>query len=80
MHMYTHQHIRTCTRVYKNKHRCECVLCVLCVWGFGVVLEQEGDDQKMYPIAYASRQTNPAEQKHAPTKLEVAALVFAVDQ
>jgi len=42
------------------------------------VLEQEGDDQKRYPIAYTSRQTNPAEQKYAPTELEVAALVFAV--
>ena len=27
---------------------------------------------------YASCQTNPAEQKYAPTELEVAALVFAV--
>ena len=42
------------------------------------MLEQEGEDQKRYPIAYASRQTNPAEQKYAPTELEVAALVFAV--
>ena len=46
--------------------------------GFGAVLEQEGEDKKRYPIAYASRQTNPAEQKYAPTELEVAALVFAV--
>ena len=42
------------------------------------MLEQEGDNQKMYPNAYASRQTNPAEQKHALTELEVAILVFAV--
>ena len=46
--------------------------------GFGAVLEQEGEDKKRYPIAYASRQTNPAEQKYAPTELKVAALVFAV--
>ena len=46
--------------------------------GFGAVLEQEGEDKKRYPIAYASRQINPAEQKYAPTELEVAALVFAV--
>ena len=49
-----------------------------CERGFGAVLEQEGYDQRMYPIAYASRQTNPAEQKYAPTDLEVAALLFAV--
>ena len=42
--------------------------------GFGAVLEQEEEDQKRYSIAYASRQTNPAEAKYAPTKLEVAAL------
>ena len=41
--------------------------------------EQEGDDQKMCPNAYARWQTNPAEQKYALTKLEVAALVFGVD-
>ena len=34
-----------------------------CERGFGAVQEQEEDDQKMYPIAYASWQTNPAEQK-----------------
>ena len=33
----------------------------VCERGFGAVLE--GDDQNMYPIAYASRQKNPAEQK-----------------
>jgi len=47
--------------------------------GFGALLEQEGDDKRRYPIAYASRQTNPAESKYAPTELEVAALVFAVE-
>ena len=47
--------------------------------GFGAVLEQCGDDGKRYPIAYASRQTNPAEAKYAPTELEVAALVYAVE-
>ena len=47
--------------------------------GFGALLEQEGEDKKRYPIAYASRQTNPAEAKYAPTELEVAALVYAVE-
>ena len=46
--------------------------------GFGAILEQEGEDKKCYPVAYASLQTNPAEQKYAPTELEVPALVFAV--
>ena len=47
--------------------------------GFGAVLEQCGDDGKRYPVAYASRQTNAAEAKYAPTELEVAALVYAVE-
>ena len=47
--------------------------------GFGAVLEQCGDDGKRNPIAYASCQTNPAEAKYAPTELEVAALVYAVE-
>ena len=47
--------------------------------GFGALLEQEGEDNKRYPIAYASRQTNQAEAKYAPTELEVAALVYAVE-
>jgi len=34
---------------------------------------------RRYPIAYASRQANPAESKYAPTKHEVAVLVFAVE-
>ena len=47
--------------------------------GFGALLEQEGDDKRHYLVAYASRQTNPAESKYVPTELEVAALVFAVE-
>jgi len=47
--------------------------------GFGALLEQEESDGQRYPIAYASRQTNPAEAKYAPTELEVAALVYAVE-
>ena len=47
--------------------------------GFGTLLEQEGSDGHRYPVAYASRQTNPAEAKYAPTELEVAALVYAVE-
>jgi len=43
------------------------------------VLEQLGDDGQRHPIAYANRQTNNAEQKYAPTQLEVAALVYPVE-
>ena len=47
--------------------------------GFGAVLEQEGTEGVRHPIAYASRATNSAEQKYAPTELEVAALIFALE-
>ena len=47
--------------------------------GFGAVLEQEDADDKQYPIAYASRATNTAAHKYAPTELEIAALVFALE-
>ena len=47
--------------------------------GFGALLEQEDSDGRRHPVAYASRQTNPAEAKYAPTELEVAALVYAVE-
>ena len=47
--------------------------------GFGALLEQCADDGKRYPIAYASQQTNAAEVKYAPTELEIAALVYAVE-
>lgn len=42
------------------------------------MLEQVGSDHCHHPVAYASRQTNAAEAKYAPTELEVAALVYAV--
>ena len=47
--------------------------------GFGAILEQEGEDKRRHPIAYASRQTSEAEKKYAPTQLEVAALVYGVE-
>ena len=46
---------------------------------FRAVLEQLDDDGQRHPIAYASRQNNNAEQKYAPTQLEVAALVYAIE-
>ena len=50
-----------------------------CSKGFGALLEQDGDNSRRYLIAYASRQTNVAESKYAPTKLEVAVLMYAVE-
>ena len=47
--------------------------------GFGAVLEQETEDGKTAPIAFASRSTSLAEQKFAATELEVAGLVFALE-
>ena len=41
--------------------------------GFDAVLEQNGEDGKRHPIAYASQQTN-TEVKYALTELEIAAL------
>jgi len=49
------------------------------IMGFGAVLEQLDNQGQRHPIAYASRQTSVAEKKYAPTELEVAALVFAVE-
>ena len=47
--------------------------------GFRAVLEQKTDDGECHPIAYASRCTNQAEKKYGISKLEVAALVFALE-
>ena len=50
-----------------------------CERGFGAVLEQKTVEGDRHAIAYASRATNEAECKYAPTELEVAALVFALE-
>ena len=47
--------------------------------GFGAVLEQVGDDNERHPVAFASRATNDAEKKYPPAKLEMAAIVFALN-
>ena len=50
-----------------------------CEDGFGAILEQVGDENLRHPVAYASRATNDAEKKYPPTKLEMAAIVFALN-
>ena len=47
--------------------------------GFGAIMEQNGEDGLRHPVAYASRATNEAEKKYPPTKLEMAAIVFALN-
>ena len=47
--------------------------------GFCAVLEQETEDGRTAPVAFASRSTSSAEQKFAATELEVAGLVFALE-
>ena len=46
---------------------------------FVTVLEQLDGDSQRHPIAYASKQTDSAEQQYTPTQLEVAALVYTVE-
>ena len=46
--------------------------------GLGAVLEQEDDDGKMRPLAFASRRTTDAEKKYDAHKLEFLALRWAV--
>ena len=47
--------------------------------GFGRVLEQRDNSGEAHPIAFASRQTNPAVSKYASTEIEVAVLVFGLE-
>ena len=42
-------------------------------------MEQTSEDGLRHPVAYASRATNDAEKKYPPTKLEMAAIVFALN-
>ena len=51
----------------------------VCEDAFGVILEQIGADNLQHSVAYASRATNDAEKKYPPTKLEMAAIVYALN-
>ena len=44
--------------------------------GLGVVLSQQGEDNKVYPVAYASCALSPQEQR--VTELQTLAVVWAV--
>jgi len=43
-------------------------------------LEQVGDDNERHPEVFASRTINDAEKKYPSTKLEMAAIVFALNR
>ena len=46
--------------------------------GIGAVLGQHQDDNKLHPVAYASRALNVAEKHYGITELETLAVVWAV--
>ena len=47
------------------------------IQGLGAVLEQEQEDGKLHPIAYASRTLNKCEQKYGITEMETLGVVWA---
>jgi len=47
-------------------------------YGLGAVLSQTSDDGKEHPVAYASRNLNPAESRYPATELEGLAVYWAV--
>ena len=48
------------------------------VQGIGAVLSQRQEDQRLHPIAYASRALSPVEQRYSITELETLAVVWAI--
>ncbi|GBM60122.1 Transposon Ty3-I Gag-Pol polyprotein [Araneus ventricosus] len=46
--------------------------------GYGAVLLQEAEDEKLHPIYYMSRKTSPAEEKYDCYELEVLAIITAL--
>lgn len=46
--------------------------------GFGAVLLQRQTDNKMHPVAYYSRRTNPAESRYHSFELETLAVILAL--
>ena len=50
-----------------------------CVKGLGAVLSQLQDDEKVHPVAYASRALSDPEKRYAVTELETLAVVWALN-
>ena len=48
------------------------------VQGIGAVLSQRKEDQRLHPIAYASRALSPAEQRYGIIELETLAVVWSI--
>ena len=48
------------------------------IQGLGAVLGQHQNDQKVHPVAYASRALSNAEQRYAVTELETLAVVWGI--
>ena len=48
------------------------------VQGIGALLSQRQEDQRLHPIAYASRALSPVEQRYSITELETLAVVWAI--
>ena len=46
--------------------------------GLGAILSQYQEDQKLHPVAYASRSTSASEVNYAITNLETLGVVWAV--
>ena len=46
--------------------------------GLGAILSQEQEDNRLHPVAYASRALSPQEKRYAITELETLAVVWAV--
>src|SRR5437763_1473763 len=49
-------------------------------YALGAVLEQEGNDEKLHPIGYASKTLSQAEQKYSTTELECYAVIWGVEK
>ncbi|GFX00613.1 retrovirus-related Pol polyprotein from transposon 17.6 [Trichonephila clavipes] len=49
-----------------------------CKQGYGAILLQEAEDEKLHPVYYMSKKTNTAEEKYDSYELEVLAIINAL--